>query len=66
MFLPPTPFITSCVVFGVMNSTEGNGEFIAHLEPETPGLGEADVMGVRRRSPANETGLLGYKAQMLL
>ena len=36
------------------------------LSPSTPGLGEADVMGVCRRSPANEAGLPGNEAQMVL
>ena len=65
-FLPPHPFITGCVVLLMVNSAKRNSELITHLEAKPFGLGEADVMSVCRRSPANETGLLGYKAQMLL
>ena len=52
-------------------STDGDGaerdrEFIADLDPKALGLGKADVMGVARRSPAGETGLLRHETQMLL
>ena len=54
------------MVLLMVNGAERYREFVADLEPKALGLGEADVMGVARRSPANETGLLGHKAQMLL
>ena len=66
MLLPPQPLIAGCVVLLMVNGAERYREFIADLEPKALGLGEADVMGVTRRSPANETGLLGDEAQMLL
>ena len=66
MLLPPQPLIAGCVVLLMVNGTERYREFVADLEPKTPRLGETDVMGVARRSPANETGLLGHVAQMLL
>ena len=66
MLLPPQPLIAGCMVLLMVNGAERYREFVADLEPKAPGLGEADVMGVARRSPANETGLLGHEAQMLL
>ena len=66
VFLPPQPLIAGCVVLLMVNGAERDREFVADLEPKAPRLGEADVMGVARRSPANETRLLGDVAQMLL
>ena len=50
----------------MVDGAERDRKFIADLEPEAFGLGKAEVMGVARRSAANETGLLSHKAQMLL
>ena len=66
MLLPPQPLIAGRMVLLMVNGAERYREFVADLEPKALGLGEADVMGVARRSPANETGLLGHEAQMLL
>ena len=66
LLLPPQSFIAGCMVLLMVDGAERYGEFVADLEPKASGLGEADVMGVARRSPANETGLLGHEAQMLL
>jgi len=66
MLLPPLLLIACGMVLLMVDGAERYGELIAHLEAESSGLGKADVMSVRRRSPANETGLLRYKAQMLL
>ena len=66
VLLPPQAFIAGCVVLLMVDGAERYRKFVADLEPKAPGLGEADVMGVARRSPANETGLLGHEAQMLL
>ena len=66
VLLPPQPFIAGCVVLLMVNGAERDREFITDLEPKASRLCEADVMGVARRSPANEAGLLGHVAQMLL
>ena len=66
VLLPPQPFIAGCVVLLMVNGAQRYREFVTDLEPKAPGLCEADVMGVARRSPTNEAGLLGHKAQMLL
>jgi hypothetical protein len=66
MPLPPFSFIPRGMVFGVMNGTEGNGEFIAHLEPEPFRLGIADMVSLGGRPAADETWLTRDEAQMLL
>ena len=66
MLLPPQPLIAGCMVLLMVSGAERYREFIADLEPKALGLGEAEVMGVARRPPANETGLPGDEAQMLL
>jgi hypothetical protein len=66
MVLPPQPLVAGCVVLLMVNGAERYGEFVADLESKATGLCEADVMGVARRSPANETGLLSHEAQMFL
>ena len=50
----------------MVNGAERDRELVADLEPKAPGLGEANVMGVAWRSPANNAGLLGHVAQVLL
>src|SRR6516165_4888879 len=49
----------------VMPSTEGDRELIADLAAERAGLGESEVVGVRRLAAAHETCLLGDIAQVL-
>jgi hypothetical protein len=66
VLLPPQSLIAGCVVLLMVDGAERDRKFIADLEPEAFGLGKAEVMGVARRSAANETGLLSHKAQMLL
>ena len=66
VLLPPQPFIAGCVVLLMVNGAERYREFVTDLEPKASRLCEADVMGVARRSPTNEAGLLGHIAQMLL
>src|SRR5262249_61702555 len=49
----------------MMPTTEGNGELIADLTPERAGLGETEVVGVRRLAAAHETCLLSDITQVL-
>jgi hypothetical protein len=63
VFLPP--LIGGCVVLLMVDGTERDRELITDLKPKASRLCEADVMGMARRSPADETGLLGHEAQML-
>ena len=49
-----------------MTPAEGNSELIAHLQPDGSGLGEAQVMRVRRLAATNETGLCSHELEMRL
>src|SRR3974390_2067840 len=64
--LPPGGLIAGLMQLAVMTSAERNGEFIAHLQPDGSGLGEAQVMRVRRLPATDEAGLRSDKLQMRL
>jgi len=49
----------------VMPPTERDRELIADLAAERAGLGESEVVGIRRLAAAHETRLLGDIAQVL-
>jgi hypothetical protein len=49
---PPLWFIAATMNFAMMPPTQGNGEFIARLASERPGLRKSQVVGVRRLSAA--------------
>src|SRR5262245_61414492 len=53
------------MIFRVMNCAKRNYEFIADLKTQPPRLGVANVMGLRRRSTANQARLTRDKSQML-
>ena len=67
-FCAPATITAHCRLRGLLmvDGAERDREFVADFEPKAPGLGEADVMGVAWRSPANETRLPCHEAQMLL
>jgi DNA-binding XRE family transcriptional regulator len=48
----------------VVGAAERYGEFIADLAPQCACLSELEVVGVRRRLPANQAWLLPYKVEM--
>ena len=62
VLLPPLPLIACGMVLLMVDGAERHGEFIAHLEAESSRLGKPNVMGMCRRSPANEAGLAADKA----
>ena len=64
--LPPGGFVAGLVQLPVMAAAEGHGELIAHLQPDGSGLGEAQVMRVRRLPATDEAGLRSDKLQMRL
>src|SRR6516162_5404497 len=64
--LPPGGLIAGLMQLTMMTSAERNGELIAHLQPDGSGLGEAQVMRVRRLPATDEAGLRGDKLQMRL
>jgi hypothetical protein len=49
----------------MVSSTQRHGELIADLATESAGLGEAQMMRVRRGATADKTRLLGDMANML-
>src|SRR5215204_1205484 len=54
---PPTHFVPAAVQLAMMDATQGNGELVANLAPERPRLGKAQVVGITRRAPTDETRL---------
>ena len=50
----------------VMSAAQRHYEFVADLAAQRTRLHEAEVMGIRWRSPAHETGLLHDEPEMLL
>ena len=55
--LPPGDFVSGVVVVSVMDSAQGYGELIAHLEPHRAGLGEPQMVGVGGASSTDQAGL---------
>ncbi len=64
-FFPPSLFVSDSVECAVMSGAEWHHPFIAHLAPQGPGLGKAQVVGMARTAATDETGLPGHIAQML-
>jgi hypothetical protein len=54
--LPPLPFVTTSVQLAMVQSTQGNGEFIAHFASQRRLLSKAEVMGIRQRPTRQGTG----------
>ena len=63
--LPPPPFITSRVIFAVVNGAERHGELVAHLQGQAARLRIPNMMGMRWGTPTDDAGLLGDKAEVL-
>ncbi len=49
----------------VIDGTEWHGKFVTYFEGKTTMLGETKVVGVRRRTPANETRKSGKSFQVI-
>ncbi|HXW31266.1 MAG TPA: hypothetical protein VEK55_18035 [Xanthobacteraceae bacterium] len=43
---PPPDLVAAAMGLAVVPPAEGNGELVAHLAPQSPALGKAQVMGV--------------------
>ena len=52
--------------FAMMRAAQRDGEFIAHLLPQSAELRKAQMVRVAGLSAADEAGLFGDKAQVLL
>ena len=64
--LPPGRLVADPVQKPVMDATKRNSELIAHLAPERSRLHVLEVMRIAGPAAADEAGLLGDIAQMLL
>ena len=64
--LPPSSLIAGCVVFAVVDGAKRHGEFVADLQRQPSRLCKTNVMRMRRGAAADQAGLLGDKAQVLL
>ena len=65
-FLPPGRLIAHPVHQPMMDSTERDREFVAHLAPKGAGLQEAQMMRIRWLAAANEAGLGGDETKVRL
>ena len=54
------------MVFAMVDSTKGHGEFVTDLKRKTSLLREAHMMRMRGSAAADQAGLLGDKAKVLL
>jgi hypothetical protein len=57
MLLAPFSLIARGMIFGVMDGAEWHCKFIAHFKGYASLLCVADVMGMRRGAPTDQTGL---------
>jgi hypothetical protein len=64
--MPPGDLVATGVELPVMIAAERHGVLVTDLGPECLGLGEADMMSVGRATTADETGLGGDVAKVLL
>ena len=62
---PPRSFVAVAMKLAMMPPAQRDGELIADLAPESPRLGETQMMRVRRAATADKTRLLGDIANML-
>ena len=62
--LPPSALVAPSVEFTMVQPADGNGEAVADLPPHRTLLSKLDVVGIRRRSAADEAGLRGHKLQV--
>jgi len=63
--LPPGPLVAYSVKRLVVEGTERHDPLVADLAPQGPGLGEAQVMGLAGRPPADQAGLVPHEPQVL-
>jgi len=66
MASPPRLLVARLMQLIVVDGAERDRELIAHLAAHGPRLSKAQVMGVRRGSPANQTGLLADDLEVVL
>ena len=65
MCRPPDAFIAVAMELAMVQTADRNGELVADLAAHGSLFGELEVMGVRRRPPADEAGPRGDKPEMV-
>ncbi len=65
-FFPPLFLVAHGVKRPVVSGTKWHCPLVTHLAAHGPRLGVADVMGMARRASADQTGLGGHIAQVVL
>jgi len=63
--LPPRGFVTTVMKLSMVAAAQRHRELIAGLAPHCPTLCEAQVVGIRGPTTANQTGLLGHMSNVL-
>ena len=63
--LPPDRFVAGAMDFAVVPAAKRDRELIAHLTAQRPALDEANVVGVSRLAPADQTRMLSDKFNVL-
>jgi hypothetical protein len=63
---PPRGFIARAMDLAMMAAAQRHGELIADLAANRAVLREAQMMGICRPAPANQTRLFGYEPDVLL
>ena len=62
--LPPGDFVAEAMVVLMVRPAQRHGEFVADLAPHCALLGEPQMMGISRASPAYETQLRCHELEM--
>src|SRR5665811_1776056 len=64
LLLPPSTFVSAPMEFAMMQSANGNGEFIAYLAPHGPLLCELNVVSVGWCATADQARLPSHEFEM--
>lgn len=62
--LPPGDFVAEAMVVAVMRPAQRYREFVADLAPHRAVLGEPQMMGISRASPAHQARLRCHELEM--
>ena len=63
--LPPDRFVAGAMDLAMVPAAKRDRELIAHLTAQRPALDEANVVGVSRLAPADQTRMLSDKFNVL-
>jgi len=63
---PPRCFVAALVRFVMMNAAQGNRELVADPAPEGARLRKAQMVGIGRRTAADDAGLRGHEFAMAI